>query len=610
MEYFVKEFEKFKKKSTAQKITQLLPYIIVCFLSIRFFELGRLCSWNFSKIIMHLDYMVRYAPHLWITDVLYGLPIGWAIVFYVRWDQSFNKKNTRLGEEYGSARWGTHEDIEPFIDSDPFNNIILSSTERLSMEGKMPKFELNRNKHVLITGGSGTGKTYTFVKPNIMQCHSSYVVTDPKGTLLPETASLFEKKGYRIYVLDTVDMANSMHYNPFAYLRQPKDILTLANAIFQNVKPQDSKSSADPFFDNAALLWLQCMIGYLYYEAPPEEQTIPVMLKFLEADDVHEDDDTYENAVDLIFKELEEESPLHGNHFAVKQRKKYKQAAGKTAKSILITLGAYLSVFDIPEVSELVMYDELKLDTYGDPDQKSILFAIISDTDTSYNFIPAIMFTQMFNLLCYKADKEYGGVLPTRVQFILDEFRNIGKIPMWQILITTIRSRGMSALMFLQTKSQLKAVYGDDAETIIGNCDTEIFLGGKEKTTIKDLEENLGEETLDLWNESNSYSTNQTHGVNYNKIARKLKTAAEIMQMDRNKCIVQVSGLPPFLSDKYNTRDHPNFKYTGDATGKPFVFADYRKREAKRRKKRELEEKKKQVNHISFKAEDKYVMIG
>lgn len=602
----IKKYQRFRTMSVTKKILVVLPYALACCVSVRFFEYGRLCSWNLMKMFKHLDYIAKYMPNLKATDVLVGIPLGIVLVYYLKWEQSLNKKNTRPGEEHGSARWGTHEDIQPFIDKDQFNNLILSSTERISMEGRMSRFELNRNKNVLFTGGSGTGKTFTSVKPNLMQCHSSYVVTDPKGTVLMQMGSLFEKEKYNIYVLDTVDMSNSMHYNPFAYIRTPKDILTLANAIYQNMKPQ-TNSSADPFFDNAALLWLQCMIGYLWYEAPEEEQNIPVLLKFLEADDVREEDESYKNAVDLIFEELEQEKP---NHFAVKQRKKYKQAAGKTAKSILITLGAYLSPFDIPEVSEIIQYDELKLDTYGDPNQKSILFVIISDTDKTYNFLTAIMFTQIFNLLCYKADKEYGGELPTRVQCVLDEFRNIGKIPDWHILISTMRSRGISAMMYLQTKSQLKSAYGDDAETIVGNCDSEVFLGGKEKTTIKDLEENLGEETLDLWTESHSYSTNQTQGVNYSKIGRKLKTAAEIMQMDRNKCIVQVSGLPPFLSDKYNATNHPNYKWTDEAKGKSFIFAEYRKREEVRRKKKEIKEKKNKINHIKFNKTDKYVIIG
>lgn len=429
---------------------------------------------------------------------------------------------------------------------------------------------------MIVYGGSGSGKTYGFVKPNLYQLHSSYVLTDPKGTLLSETGNLFEKKGYRIFVLDTVDMKNSMHYNPFHYIKQPKDILTLANTLYTNLKPPDSGTPPDPFFDQAALLWLQAAIGYLWYEAPPEEQNIPTLLELLEADDVREDDETYENAVDMLFKELEQKNP---EHFAVKQRKKYKKAAGKTAKSILISVGSYLSPFDIPDVSELVSYDELQFDTYGDAGQKSILYVIISDTDTTYNFIPAILFTQMFNVLCYRADKEMGGKLKTPVQFILDEFANIGKIPGFKILIATIRSRLMSVVMMLQTQSQLKDNYKDAAETITGNCDTSIFLGGQEKSTLKDLEEMLGKETIDLWNESKTYSQNESTGMNYNKTGRELKNIYELNTMDRNKCIVRISGLPPFFSDKYDTTKHPNYKYTADYDEKNiFDFAKYLKK--------------------------------
>lgn len=447
------------------------------------------------------------------------------------------------------------------------------------MKPKMPEFSLNRNKHVLVYGGSGSGKTFGFVKPNMMQLHSSLVVTDPKGTLLPETGNLFEKKGWRIKVLDTVDLKNSMHYNPFAYIREPKDILTLANTLQKNLKPEGSGQPADPFFDQAALLWLQAIIGYLWYEAPPEEQNIPTVLEFLEADEVREDDETYKNAVDMLFEELEAKNP---QHFAVKQRRKYKQSAGKTAKSVLITLGASMAPFDIPEVRELVSDDELEIDTYGDKDQRTILYVIISDTDKTYNFIPAILFTQMFNALCYKADKEMGGKLETPVQFILDEFANIGTIPDFQILIATVRSRLISVILMLQTQSQLKDKYKEAAETIVGNCDTQIFLGGQEKTTLKDLEEALGDETIDLFNESRTFSANDSSGINYNKVGRKMKNLYELKTMDRDKCIVQVSGVPPFLSNKYKPSSHPNYKYLMDADDKnEFDFKKYKEKQKK-----------------------------
>ena len=595
-----KQWEKFMGLSPPQKIMLLLPYALVIFCCCRFVELYRRSGGDIVMLILNPKIIITALPRFKLTDIMTGAPVGWGIVYYTKWHRKIHSKNTRMGEEYGSSRWGTAEDIKPFIDPDPYNNIILSASEQLTMKPKMKEFSLNRNKHVMVYGGSGSGKTYTFVKPNLYQCHSSYVLTDPKGTLLPETGAMFEKMGYNIYVLDTIDMQNSMHYNPFAYVRKANDILTLATILFKNLKPPDAGNSADPFFDMAALLWLQCMIGYLWYEAPKEEQTIPVLLQFLEADEVREDDDSYENAVDLIFKELEEKKG--SNHFAVKQRKKYKLAAGKTAKSILITIGAYLSKFDIPEVRELVSEDDLRLDTYGDEGQKSILYVIISDTDTSFNFIPSLLFQQLFNVLCYKADKEMGGKLKTPVQFIIDEFANIPQIPDFKVLIATVRSRQISIIMMLQTQSQLKDNYKDAAETISGNCDTTVFLGGKEKSTLKDLEESLGEETIDLWTESNSFSQSDTHGINYNKTGRKLKNVAELNLLDRNKCIVQISGLPPFLSDKYDTKSHPRYQYTGDATGKMFNFSEYLKRKERR-------DAQKRTNHITMHSGDEYRVL-
>lgn len=571
------QLEAFKEKSLKEELMILLPYVIVSFCMARIAELWRLCNGNLFMFMKNIAYVYKvFPPRFVLTDLLIGVSIGLFVIQYIKWNTKLHSKNERHREEYGSSRWGNKEDIKPFIDENPFNNIILSQTERLSMKPRMPKFNLNRNKHVVVYGGSGSGKTYGVVKPNLYQLHSSYVLTDPKGTLLPETGNLFAKKGYNIYVLDTVDMKNSMHYNPFAYIKEPKDILTLANTLYTNCKPPDAGTPPDPFFDQAALLWLQTTIGYLWYEAPPEEQNIPTLLEILDADDVKEDDENYKNAVDMLFEELEKKNP---RHFAVKQRRKYKKAAGKTTKSILITLGSYLSAFDIPEVAELVAYDELKFDTYGDPGQKSILYVIISDTDTTFNFIPAILFTQMFNVLCYKADKKMGGKLATPVQFILDEFANFGKIPGFKILIATIRSRLMSVIIMLQTQSQLKDNYKDAAETITGNCDTSIFLGGQEKSTLKDLEEMLGKETIDLWNESKTYSQNDSTGVNYNKTGRELKNVYELSTMDRNKCIVRISGLPPFFSDKYDTTQHPNYKYTADYDERNrFDFVKYRKK--------------------------------
>lgn len=595
---YKEKIQAFMEKSAKEKLKIMTPYAISSFACDRVVELYRLCDGNLTKVIKNMEYLYKSFPSFTISDLAIGTTVGCLIVAYIKFENNMHRKNTRQGEEYGASRWGTADDIKPFIDPDPFNNIILSKTEFLSMNPRMKKFNLNRNKHVVVYGGSGSGKTYGIVKPNLYQLHSSYVLTDPKGTLLPETGNLFEKKGYRIKVFDTVNLANSMHYNPFAYIKEPKDILTLANVLFTNLKPENAGTPPDPFFDQAALLWLQATIGYLWYEAPKEEQNIPTLLEILEADEVREDDESYKNAVDMLFEELEQKDK---RHFAVKQRKKYKKAAGKTAKSILITLGAYLAPFDIPEVNEIVQYDELEFDTFGDPDQKSILYIIISDTDKTYNFLPAMIFTQMFNVLCYKADKEMGGKLKTPVQFILDEFANIGKIPMFEILIATIRSRLMSCIIMLQTQSQLKTNYKDAAETITGNCDTEIFLGGKEKTTVKDIEESLGDETIDLYNESRTYSAQDSSGINYNKVGRKLKNIFEIKTMDRDKCIVQISGLPPFFSDKYKPEMHPNYKYTADYDEKnTFDFAKYRQKLAEQQN----------VANIKFHKSDVYKVIA
>lgn len=570
----------FKSLSVKERIIILAPYIISSIISSRIVELYRLCHGNFMRMIQNMEYLYKSFPHFIISDLIYGIPAGILIAWYLKWEMTHNKKNMRKGVEYGSARWGTYKDIQPFIDPDPFYNIILSKTERLTMSPKMKKFNLNRNKNVIVYGSSGSGKTFSFVKPNLLQCNSSYVITDPKGTLLPEVGSMFVKMGYRIKVLDTVDMSNSMKYNPFRYINEPKDILTLANTLQKNLKPPDAGPAADPFFDQAALLWLQAIIGYLWYEAPEDEQNIPTLLEILEADEVKEDDENYKNAVDMLFEELEQKNP---RHFAVKQRRKYKKAAGKTAKSILITIGASLSPFDIPSVSQLVSDDELEIDTYGDAGQKTALFVIIDDKDTTYNFIPAILFTQMFNALCYKADKVYGGKLPTPVQFILDEFANIGIIPGFKTLITTIRSRLVSAIIILQTKSQLKDNYKEAAETIIGNCDTSVFLGGQEQSTLEDYEKTLGDETIDLMNDSKTYSTNESTGINYQKLGRKLLNLNELKTLDRNKCIVTISGVPPFLSDKYPTSEHPNFKYTADYDEKNlFNFKKYREEQKKK----------------------------
>lgn len=570
----------FNALSVKDKLLLMFPYLLTILICCRVAELYRLCNGNYIRIMKNMEYLYKSFPRFSITDILFGVPTGYLIIWYIKYENARKRKKMRKGVEYGSGEWGTPKDIKPFIDPDPFKNIILSKTEMLTIAPKMKLFELNRNKNVIVYGSSGSGKTFSFVKPNMMQCHSSYVITDPKGTLLPEMGNLFVKNGYRIKVLDTIDMSNSMKYNPFRYINEPKDILTLANTLQKNLKPPDAGPAADPFFDQAALLWLQASIGYLWYEAPEDEQNIPTLLELLEADEVKEDDENYKNAVDMLFEELEQKNP---NHFAVKQRRKYKKAAGKTAKSILITIGASLSPFDIPDVRRLVSADELELDTYGDEGQKTILFVIISDTDTTYNFIPAILFTQMFNALCYKADKEYGGKLKTPVQFILDEFANIGTIPGFKTLITTIRSRLISAILILQTKSQLKDNYKEAAETIIGNCDTSIFLGGQEQSTLEDYEKSLGDETIDVMNDSKTYSQNESTGVSYQKVGRKLLNLNELKTLNRNKCIVTISGVPPFLSDKYPTATHPNFKYTADYDERnTFDFKKYRKAEKKK----------------------------
>lgn len=571
------KWEDFNELETKEKILLIFLYVICIFVCSRIVELYRLCSGNLFMIAKNLDYLYKsFPPRFQWNDIVYGSFAGIILVCYFRWELNRNKKNTRKGIEYGSARWGTAKDIKPFIDPIPEKNIILSKTEMLTMAPKMKLFELNRNKNVIVYGSSGSGKTFSLVKPNIMQCYCSYVVTDPKGTLLPETGNLFVKKGYRIKVFDTIDMDNSMKYNPFRYINEPKDILTLASAMMKNLKPADAGPAPDPFFDTAALLWLQAIIGYLWYEAPEDEQNIPTLMEILEADEVKEDDEDYKNAVDMLFEELEEKNP---RHFAVKQRKKYKKAAGKTAKSILITLGAYLAPFDIPEVNRLVSSDELEIDTYGDAGQKTILYVIMSDTDDTYSFLPAILFTQMFNVLCYKADKKMKGKLATPVQFILDEFAQFN-IPRFKILIATIRSRLISAILILQTKSQLKDNYKEAAETIIGNCDTTIFLGGQEESTLESYEKSLGEETIETYNDSKTYSQNESTGINYQKLGRKLMTQNELKVLNRKKCIVNVSGLPPFLSDKYETASHPNFKYTADADERNrFDFKKYRKKQ-------------------------------
>ena len=499
----------------------------------------------------------RIFPSLHPSDILFGLVLA-GVMRLVLYIKSKNKKKFRQGEEYGSAVWGGEKDIEPYMDlSCPENNVILTRTESLTMgKPSAPKFA--RNKNILVIGGSGSGKTRFFVKPNLMQMHSSYCVTDPKGTILVECGKMLKRGKYKIKVLNTINFAKSMHYNPFAYLRSEKDILKLVNTIIVNTKGEGQQSGED-FWVKAEKLYYTALIAYIWYEAPEEEQNFAMLIDMIDASEAREDDENFKNAVDLIFEELEEKDP---NHFAVRQYKKYKLAAGKTAKSILISCGARLAPFDIKELRDLMEYDELELDTLGE--EKTALFVIISDTDATFNFVVSIMYSQLFNLLCDKADDVYNGRLPVHVRMLLDEFANIGQIPQFEKLIATIRSREISASIILQSKSQLKAIYRDNADTIEGNCDTTLFLGGKEKTTLKELAEVLGKETIDLYNTSDTRGTSQSYGLNYQKTGKELMSQDEIAVMDGGKCIMQLRGVRPFFSDKFDITKHKRYKELSD----------------------------------------------
>lgn len=468
-----------------------------------------------------------------------------------------NAKKYRHNEEYGSARWGTHADIEPYIDPVFQNNVILSQSERLTMSSRPKNPKYARNKNVLIVGGSGSGKTRFWLKPNLLQMHSSYVVTDPKGSIINECGYALLKSGYRIKIFNTINFHKSMHYNPFAYIHDEKDILKLVTTLITNTKGEGK--SGDEFWEKSEKLLYSALIGYIHYEAPEEEQTFSTLLEMLNSMEVREDDEEFKNAVDLMFDELEEKDP---DHFAVRQYKKYKLAAGKTAKSILVSCGARLAPFDIKELREITDYDELELDTLGD--QKTALFLIMSDTDATFNFLISMVYTQMFNLLCEKADDVYGGRLPVHVRCLIDEAANIGQIPNLEKLVATIRSREISACLVLQAKSQLKAIYKDNADTIIGNMDSQIFLGGSEKSTLKDLNEILGKETIDMYNTGESRGQSQSYNMNYQKLGHDLMSMDQLAVMDGSKCIVQVRGVRPFFSDKYDLTQHPNYKLTAD----------------------------------------------
>lgn len=499
-------------------------------------------------------------PSIHPVDMLVGVAVA-LLLKLALYLKSKNAKKFRKGEEYGSARWGKPEDIKPYMDENPEQNIILSQTEGLTMNSrpKIPKYA--RNKNVLVIGGSGSGKTRFFVEPNLMQMHSSYVVTDPKGTILIRLGHMLQKGGYRIKVLNTINFKKSMHYNPFVYIHCEKDILKLVNIIIENTKGEGDKSGEDFWVKSERLLY-QAYIGYIWYEAPEEEKNIITLLEMINASETREDDENFKNAVDLMFEELAEKEP---DHFAVKQYRKYKLAAGKTAKSILISCGARLAPFDIAELRELMSYDELELDTLGD--RKTALFIITSDTDSTFDFVTALCCSQMFNILCTKADDEYGGRLPVHVRCLLDEFANI-KIPDMQRLIAVIRSREISAALILQAKSQLKSIYKDNADTIEGNCDTTIFLGGKEGTTLKEISETLGKETIDLFNTSDTRGQSQSYGINYQKTGKDLMSRDELAVMDGSKCIVQLRGVRPFLSDKFDITKHKRYRELSEANPK------------------------------------------
>lgn len=526
---------------------------------------------HFSLFLMQLD-QVFQTPLLSLDAVdLMVASIGSASVCLLVYIKGKKAKKFRKGMEYGSARWGTPKDIQPYIDPEFDKNVLLTHSERLMMDSRPKKPKYARNKNVLVIGGSGSGKTRFYVKPNLMQMHSSYVVTDPKGTLLVECGKLLSrgrpienKNGnrtyapYRIKVLNTINFKKSMHYNPFAYIRSEKDILKLVSAIIANTKGEGDKAGED-FWVKAEKLYYTALIGYIYYKAPFEEQNFTTLLELINASEAREDDEDFKNPVDLLFDALEREDP---GHFAVRQYKKYKLAAGKTAKSILISCGARLAPFDIKELRDIMAYDELELDTLGD--ELTALFVIISDTDDTFNFLVAMMYTQLFNLLADKADDVYHGRLPIHVRFLLDEFANIGQIPKFEKLIATIRSREMSASIILQTQSQLKAIYKDHAETIIGNCDSMLFLGGKEKTTLKDLSESLGKETIELFNNSENRGKEKSYGINYQKLGKELMTVDELSVMDSEKCVLQLRGVRPFLSNKYDITKHERYKWLGD----------------------------------------------
>ncbi len=555
---------------TREKIKKLIilniPYVLVALFATKLGESWRLAEGaNASEKLLHGIQGLTAAlqsplPSFQPFDLLVGAVVGIVLKLLVK-TKSKDGKKFRKNQEYGSARWGTPSDIAPFVDPNPRNNIILTQTESLTMKSRVPKPKYARNKNVIIIGGSGSGKTRFWLKPNLMQLHSSYVVTDPKGSILIECGKLLQKDHYRIKVFNTINFKKSMHYNPFAYIHSEKDILKLVTTLITNTKGEGK--GGDDFWVKAETMLYCALIGYIHYEAPEREQNFSTMIDMLNSMDTREDDEDYQNPVDMMFERLAAKSP---EHFAVRQYKKFKLAAGKTAKSILVSCGARLAVFDIAELREITAYDELELDTLGD--SKSALFLIMSDTDASFNFLISMVYSQLFNLLCEKADDHYGGRLPVHVRCLIDECANIGQIPNLEKLVATIRSREISACLVLQAQSQLKAIYKDNADTIIGNMDSLLFLGGKEKTTLKEMVETLGKETIDYYNMGETRGRENSTSRNYQKIGKDLMSIDELAVMDGSKCILQVRGVRPFLSEKYDITKHPNYKYLSDSNPK------------------------------------------
>ena len=555
-------------------MNEKLKKTIICLLPYLFVALAATClgkAWRMAEdadathTLLNLPDALGAAfsppiPSLHPFDLLTGAVTA-ALLRAAVYLKGKNARKYRKNREYGSARWGTREDIAPYIDPVFQKNVILTQTERLTMNNRPRDPQTARNKNVLVVGGSGSGKTRFFIKPNLMQCHSSYVVTDPKGSVVVECGRLLQRKGYRIKILNTINFRKSHHYNPFAYIHSEKDILKLVSCLMANTKGEGK--SGDDFWQKAEVLLYTALIGFIHYELPPEERNFATLIEMISSMEVREDNEDFQNNVDLEFEELAKRKP---DHFAVRQYAKYKLAAGKTAKSILISCGARLAVFDIQELRELTAYDELELDTLGD--RKTALFLIMSDTDDSFNFLISMCYTQLFNLLCEKADDVYGGRLPVHVRCLIDECANIGQIPRLEKLIATIRSREISACLVLQAQSQLKAIYKDNADTIVGNCDSMLFLGGKERTTLKELAETLGRETIDTYNTGESRGREVSHSLNYQKLGKELMAVDELATMSSNKCILQLRGVRPFLSDKYDITKHPNYSYTADADPK------------------------------------------